>query len=237
MTIYNSVMIKQCPFCKKLIGQFNQASGNTFGGTHWTDGKSIYPMMDPKLSFVKTECCNNLININDLNQIDYIKLYPYDQDERTIKKETWENLQGYRNPDFDDYMNIVKSSSMSQEEEKIYRMHAWWAGNDRRRSYTSEEWRKSKLGNNESFRRYLLSHNEMSANEKDNLNKIFNLLDNHNQKELLTKAEIKRELGDFDESRRLLDHVSDSSLSKYIFFIRELCNKGDDIVCEISDYF
>ena len=74
---------------------------------------------------------------------------------------------------------------------------------------------------------------EITEQEIDNLNKLFNLLDNGNQKELLAKAEIKRELGDYSESKALLENINDSNLTVYVETIRKLCDSNDSYVSEI----
>lgn len=234
MTIIDSIVVKECPFCKKLIGQWSQASGNTFSGTHWTDGKSIYPMMMKNESLVKTNCCNNVIDINNINKVGRVALMGrYHKDDVYLDKEIMKELQSYRDLEFADYMNIINSTSLTPEEEKNNRMHAWWAGNDKRRLTHNAEWKKWIFDKDDFFGKDCLMQYEIPEQEKDNLGKLFDLLDSDNEKELLAKAEIKRQLGDFSESKNILEKVNDSSLIKYVETIKTLCDANDSFVSEI----
>lgn len=43
---------KECPYCKAVKELLSLVSGNTIGGTHWSDTKKIYPML-PQNSYVQ----------------------------------------------------------------------------------------------------------------------------------------------------------------------------------------
>jgi hypothetical protein len=222
MTTISSLIIKQCPHCKKHLGVWNQSSGNTFSGRYWTDGKTLFPMLMQYQSLVKTECCNNLVRLDKLDIFDVIKLWPKEKSQAESKSNILENLVSYREPEFSDYIKLLNNNTFNPKQEKHYRILAWWAGNNSRRD----------LNNSNLFRSSI--NNEMTLAEKNNIQALYKLLNNHIQNELITKAEIKRNLCEFDASKKLLKNVTDPVLKGYSDKILELCLKNDHLVCEIT---
>jgi hypothetical protein len=222
VTITDSVIVKECPHCNKFIGVFNQSSGNTFGGVHWTDGKSYFPMLDQYNSLVKTHCCGNLIWLDKLDVIDKIKLYPRNESEVESKKNLFEKLLSYEYPEFNDYIQLINELSITQDEERNYRLLAWWAGNDIRREY---HYKKRRINEDKYY--------EMSVSEKNNIKILFNLLNDKVQNEIIAKAEIKRELGEYEQAINLLTYVTDYELKIYSEMILKLCLQKDFSLREV----
>ncbi len=221
VTIINSVGVKQCPHCKSLLGIFNQLSGNTFGGQHWTDGKSLFPMLIQYESLVKPNCCKKLVWLDRLDLIDTIVLWPREKSEAETKKDIFEKLQSYSEPEFSDYMHLLTTSSYELNEEKHYRTLAWWAGNNIRRKYFGKTRAKS------------IYSNEMSEDEIINIKILFSLLSENIQNEVIAKAEIKRNLGEFDTAKELLGKVTEQDLRIYADGILDLCLKDDCFLQEL----
>ena len=60
---------KQCPYCGEVKKLLSLNSGNTFGGTHWSDTKSEYPML-PSISEVqKCPGCGKYYFLKDAKTI------------------------------------------------------------------------------------------------------------------------------------------------------------------------
>ena len=222
MTIIDSVGVKQCPHCKKLLGVFNQSSGNTFGGKYWTDGKSLFPMLIHYESLVKTNCCKKLVWLDRLDLIDKIILWPREKSEAESKKDIFKKLLGYSEPEFSDYIHLLAISSYDLNEEKHYRTLAWWAGNNNRRNYFGSNRTKS------------YESKEMSEDEKINIKILFGLLNENIQKEVIAKAEIKRNLGEFGAAKKLLEKVTETDLEIYSKYILDLCAKDDRYLRELT---
>ena len=221
VTIIDSVGVKQCPHCKKLLGVFNQSSGNTFGGKYWTDGKSLFPMLIQYESLVKTNCCKKLVWLDRLDLIDKIILWPREKSEAESKKDIFEKLSGYSEPEFSDYIHLLATSSYDLNEEKRYRTLAWWAGNNIRRNYFGSNRTKS------------YESMEMSEDEKVNIKILFGLLNEDVQNEVIAKAEIKRNLGEYGTAKELLGKVTEPDLRIYADRILELSIKNDRFLREL----
>ena len=116
-------------------------------------------------------------------------LIEIDKLEKTQKKS---GAKKYLEPELDDYYKVLKAGKLSKEKERYLRIRAWWKSNDKRRG---------SQGN--------LS---LSDDEKDNLNRLFKLLSSGEHD--LTKAEIKRELGEFDAAKKILDQSTNIEKSK-----------------------
>jgi hypothetical protein len=173
-------------------------------------------------SLVKTECCNNLAWLDKLDIFDVIKLWPKEESQAESKTNILKNLVPYREPEFSDYIGLLNNYTFNPKQEKHYRILAWWAGNNSRRY----------LNNSNLFRSSI--NNEMTSAEKNNIQALFKLLNNHAQNELITKAEIKRNLCKFDASKKLLRNVTNPVLKAYSDKILELCLKNDPVVCQIQ---
>ena len=75
---------KECPYCQEVKELISLRSGNTFGGSHWSDTKTIYPMLPENSLVQKCSGCGK---------------YYFLADAKTLKsgkdsyKELWEKLR------------------------------------------------------------------------------------------------------------------------------------------------
>ena len=56
---------KECPYCKAVKELMSLRSGNTFGGTHWSDTKRIYPMLPQNSDVQKCPECGKYYFLAD----------------------------------------------------------------------------------------------------------------------------------------------------------------------------
>lgn len=56
---------KECPYCKAVKELMSLRSGNTFGGTHWSDTKRIYPMLPQNSDVQKCPKCGKYYFLAD----------------------------------------------------------------------------------------------------------------------------------------------------------------------------
>lgn len=56
---------KECPYCKTVKELINLASGNTFGGMHWSDTKNVYPMLPHNSDVQKCPGCGKYYFLED----------------------------------------------------------------------------------------------------------------------------------------------------------------------------
>jgi len=103
----------------------------------------------------------------------------------------WKRVRALSEKDL--FSAIAKKSWKNREEELQLRLLAWWKANDRFRYR-----KKNREGISE---RTLFTKSEAA----ENLKCLFQLLDPSLSNERLLKAEINRELGDFEEAQKWLD--------------------------------
>jgi hypothetical protein len=198
-------IIRKCSSCSGYIEQFQITSGNTFGVKIWTDGWRDAPMMPDQPLLVECPHCKALIWIEELEKTGEIDQWGG----RDYKK----GSEPYNTPGFDRYLEFLKAGKITPEKVQYIRMRAWWAGNDARR----ETGKKKPL----------------SDTEVDNLQALADMLDDGDFDERLMKTEILRELGRFDEARKLLDHPFDEEYLKAVEIMQELIERGDSFVTEM----
>ena len=58
--IQGSDYIYKCPKCGNLLKKLTLISGNTFQGTVYSDGKSIYPMLPEIPNLTKCKKCDEI---------------------------------------------------------------------------------------------------------------------------------------------------------------------------------
>lgn len=56
---------KECPYCKAVKELTSLRSGNTCGGTHWSDTKRIYPMLPQNSDVQKCPECGKYYFLSD----------------------------------------------------------------------------------------------------------------------------------------------------------------------------
>ncbi len=109
---------------------------------------------------------------------------------------------------------MLEKGFSDHKKERYVRLRAWWAGNDGRRSAKARS--------------------PLSDSEKANLRRLADLLDEAGGHDRIMKAEILRELGQFDEAMSLLTQPFDDELSRAVAIIKDLVAKKDQFVAEIT---
>lgn len=197
--------IKKCSDCSNLIEQPTIVSGNSFGARFWTDGKMDAPMLPDESRLIKCAYCSALIWINELEEVE--EVMPWDKCEISI------SAKPFVIPTFRNYLSVLKAAEHNQEDEKYIRIRAWWAGNDKRRTAATKR--------------------DLSKGEQQNLQSLLELLDSTDEQDRLMKAEIKRELGQFEEAKASLEGEFSDELADIVSLIRQLIQHREVFVQEI----
>ena len=197
--------IRRCSDCSNLIEQPTIMSGNSFGAKFWTDGKMKAPMLPDEPRLVKCPHCSALIWIEEMEEVE--EVMPWDQTEISIR------AKPFIVPKFRAYTSLLKAVEHTREKEKYLRIRAWWAGNDKRRTAATKK--------------------DMSKGEKQNLQSLVELLDSTDEQDRLMKAEIKRELGQFEEAKASLEGEFSDELADIVSLIRQLIQHREVFVQEI----
>lgn len=174
-------------------------SGNTCNMTLWSDMKIVLPMLPRISSVLQCPICK--------------KYHYYDRSQIVGECQSWGNASyGYLS-----YRSLIEAFEQlapTGKEEKTYRMMLLWAYND---IYwdKDENWRQKRA------RKYL-PDTELFVQNATALIAL-------NPDDVFLKAELYRELGEFDECRNLLLGVCRDGLSPYMLKILDtLIQKAQD---------
>lgn len=189
-------IIRQCPGCKKGLSEITIGSGNTFGAKWWTDGKLDAPGLPLLPELVKCPHCRWLFWRADAKKLAELS---WGQDEAK-----WAKAQSVLNPGEDDYLAAARVKGVSRPHQLYARKRAWWLANDavRERPDRSLTW---------------------SGTRRENLEKLAALINEREECEIILKAEIARELGQFETCAKLLARsFKEKGCESYAAFVRGL---------------
>lgn len=204
-------LIMKAPGCQKPVKFSTIASGNTFGATWWTDGKQEAPMLPDNPWLRKSPSEGVLFWSDECEEIGSMGGW---QAEDQDSHPEWEGLEFAEEPDeADNFKAIDDGVGGTPEKLRYLRIRLWWAGNDPIR-----EDRNRKL----------------SAEHLQNLENLEPMLSEDDPNERMMRAEICRELGKFEEGRRLLRFAFPKGYLDAVEKISGLCVEGDIKVARIN---
>ncbi|NTU72720.1 hypothetical protein HGB07_00915 [Candidatus Roizmanbacteria bacterium] len=184
---------RECPSCNKPFTEHSLTSGNTFGAVYWSDGKMDAEMLPEFPAIVKCPDCNNIFWISDAT---VIGMYDWFRGEDYEEPEEWKKAKSVIDLKIEDYITAIEEKVFSGDDnrEEYLRIHLWWLINDLIRY----ENRQPGL---------FKQHNDMFRANLKHLDKLLRCKDDD---EKLMKAEIARELGEFDLCVNRLEDVSNA---------------------------
>ncbi len=197
-------IIRECPGCAKPLTQFTIGSGNTYAAKWWTDGKVDAPMLRKGRELSKCPDCQKLFWIADAKQLAELSFFG---EKATNAK--WAQAKAIQSPVEEDYLTVARAAGLSREHELFAREQAWWLANDANRGRTDGifTWSGARL---------------------ENLQKLSALLNEKVDYEVVLKAEIARELGQFETCLNLLARpfrANECECELYAAFIRKLAGE------------
>ena len=203
--------IVHCPFCDHRVSQATPRSGNSIGATFWTDGKIEGPMVskwfdliscphqDCNAYFLGSEAKLDVLQPgfgdNDFDDVD-----PFaDDDSEELRWKYTQQFPKSRSLSESDWLTALESGVFGASERQIgARITIWHLSNDQVRKDTSLAV-------------------EYSAAQEENMLRLLHLLEMAASKEqrrksaaeenLLMRAEILRELGNFETARTTLNEI------------------------------
>ena len=199
-------IIKKCAECSSLILEETLMSGNTFGATYWSDGKCEASMLPDQPLFVKCPHCQTSLWIDELEEIGEAECYSED--------ELYNDAKSYNTLSLKDYFIELIRGNHDLEKEQYLRIRAWWAGNDQRRGIDDKV-------------------QSLSEEEKENLDALYNILDIQDENDRIMMAEIKRELGEFNEAESIIKKTYSSEFEPAVSIIKELIKKKTSLVSKL----
>lgn len=200
-------IIRECPKCKIKLEQHTTMSGNTFGATFWTDGKMLARGLPDRPWLIKCPKCKSLLWIDELEKLG--------EQGSWEKDKKWTDTVNPELPLEEEYLGILNENKLSDKKKLYAHRRAWWLAND-------------------AYRSGKVKNATFSESQKTNLKKLANLLNEENPDQRIMKAEVFRELGQFDDCIKLLSlSFENKRHAKIADFIRILAEQKVSIVREI----
>lgn len=197
--------IVACPKCNGLAKYMTLLSGNTFGARVWTDGKQYAPMLPSPPAVVKCQQCAECYWLADAREVCNVP--------RTAPPVVQE-------PSEDEYYHALqKGLAAGSQQERTLRILAWWRRNDAFRCAPQAE---------------AASTATASGTCRTNLEALASLLEEEEENDRLMKAEVFRELGQFESAKLALSLVSSPEYATVVHQLRILCDAGDAVVRELQ---
>ena len=209
-----------CPKCTKPFKVYDSVSGNTFGATFWSDGWVDAPMMPEDKVVIVCPHCREAVWRDDCHDG-----HP---DYKPPERNPWEDSgRDYDEPynrygEFEAaeragpkrFLKMLRTPVEAPERERYLRTRVWWNANHTYRKAPSHPpaW---------------------TGPDKLNMAMLASLLDETDGRQLVTKAELMRELGCFRQARSLLARVPRKD-NRFAAGVEELVEKGDSCVREIQ---
>lgn len=199
-----------CPSCGASARYRTALSGNTFGATYWTDGRRVAPMLAELAQFVRCGSCASYYWLRDVIGDDDVLI-----DDRA----DGDQLPHIEPANESEMLAALRAGQVvGTESERQLRVLAWWLSNDRYRAPGSMP---------------LAGPDGLTEARRGNLRALLPLLDECDDNDMIMRAEIHRELGDFASAQRQLDEITDERFAAVIRQLRELCEAGDTQVRQL----
>lgn len=187
-------LIIQCPHCSSIAKVFTLTSGNTFGATIWTDGKMNAPMLPEPPEITKCHTCDSYYWVPDAEQIGKVPSALASSSNMEVDPAWLEAPHVKELEEADYWFALASGVASSRNQERRLRILAWWKTND---PYRHEPQPTDAL---------------ISEEARLNIQKLVELFDDDEPREMLMKGEALRQLGIFDESITVLKSISDHDL-------------------------
>lgn len=203
-----------CPRCEGLAKYLTLVSGNTFGARVWSDGKQIAPMLPRPPGVVKCHHCGECYWLADAKEVGTI---PSWGDNKQKVDAAWKAAQKVEEPSEEEYYDaLAKGLAVNPQQETDARILAWWRSNDAFRDPGRAD------------------RTPMAAATRMNLEALARLLEEGDDNNLVMKAEVYRELGEFESARQALNRVKSADFAAVVRQLRTLCDGRDPFVREIN---
>lgn len=198
-------IILECPGCKRAVRELTIGSGNTFGAQWWTDGFCDAPGLPLLPELVKCPYCQTLFWCADVKKLAEIPFWGLDDGK-------WEEAKSVLDPKEADYLTVANAKGISRDHQLYARKRAWWLAND------AVRWRpKGKA--------------DWTPARRENLEKLGALLGEKEENNVVLKAEIARELGQFETCAKLLARkFKEKDSAQSAVFLRKLAKEQNSKV-------
>ena len=223
--------VYECPQCASLFQRGSVISGNSFGADIYSDGSMDKTHLGSYPSFTRCRQCSHLFWVDDARVVgamsfDDVPFHVEGEDPESIKGYFRRKREKYAAEWYDSpraeyltldnyYFAINNKLYRTDKEEKYFRKLAWWLENFRDKSGVA-----AKRSSVELQRRVR------------NMRQLAQLLDESDPYFMqgLMKADIYRQLGEFDNCLLILNRLNLPDHGKFIAQMKEQCEKGNKLV-------
>ena len=200
----------RCPLCEQLGRYSSIASGNTFGAVYYTDGKRVAPMLPDTSSVVRCGHCSGVFWLE--SAADVGEYSPWGRDAKPIDP-TWAAALCLVEPDErQDLANLEQLMTAQPKSARDVRLFTWWRGNDRQRG--------ERLIDDDATA-------ELISTRHDNMRALIDLLDTAEPVDQLMRAEVLRQLGEFELATKALTRHFPAEFDTAISRLLYLCARRD----------
>ena len=189
-------------------------SGNTFGAHLYSDGKQEAPMLPDFPEITRCRKCDVIFWLVKLEEIG--TYYPGFQEHPDQPE--WEAADNAEFLSIGDYFRALSEGLAENPSEELYlRQRIWWTYNDRVREKKTEMFRSA----------------EDEGHWKENLVRMLELLDDSDRNQRVMKAEIHRNLGEFETCVQILYSLDEPDLDRVKEKLLSECRKQNRWVVEL----
>jgi hypothetical protein len=204
-----------CPHCSGLARYSTWLSGTSFGTIVWSDGKQEHLGMMPPFPPAVVRCrhCAKCFWLAESEEIGIVKAG--DMEGQQVNP-AWSTAQEIEEPAEEEYYQALESNlAKDHQQERNLRMLAWWCRNN--------DHRVRPVGSV-----------IVSGACRRNLEALARLLNEDEENDRLLKAEVLRELGEFELAKEILGRDGSSTYRGTARQLRDLCDRGDRCVRQLS---
>jgi hypothetical protein len=204
-----------CPRCDRLARFQTWMSGTSFGVIAWSDGKREHLGMMPPCPPTVVRCrhCAQYYWLAEARKVGTVA--PWRGEDRQADP-AWGAAREVKEPTEEEYYQALQGSlAKGSQQERTLRMLAWWRRNDGLRFHPA-------------------GGATASGGCRRNLEALARLLDEGDECDRLLKAEVLRELGEFEAAKGLLDRAGSALYRGAARQLRDLCNRADRSVRRLS---
>ena len=225
-------LIRRCSACQGFFEETNIQSTNTFGACLWTDGRLMASMCPVGDWLVKCPHCEAFLWIDEQEYLGEFPddFYPDDIDPDDIENGNFildpddfdpelKNAEHYETPSTDEIFSVLEKGELPENKERHLRVCVWWSENNERRYMFADGFDDHEI--------------PLSDRESGNIKRLFGLLDHSGEEDRIMMAEIKRELGEFEAAKELLEGPFPRRLTFAVSTIKDLIDKQDPFVAPI----
>lgn len=193
----------ECPECKTRVYTPSLLSGNTFGADFFSDGKCYAPMLPEYPILTRCRNCHFIFWFEHQTPVAEFEL-------GQTRPPEFEQILQAEMPDLPVYIEVIENSLFSSEPEEIYiRKKIHQEVNDFIRWGQEQELK-----------------DELHVYWMENSRKLLKLLENNSLIDLiLLKAELYRNLGEFEKSLEILLTIQDEHYKDVVEQMKNECHK------------